>query len=161
VSSTPKVDVVPCNLFTPNAGSFGGSNDVACSGATGALATVDGRTVAWNEPSSSSAPKSSADVTYASPVAAASVTGLRVLVAYDGDDATEPLWYWYAHNVSGSWDLIGNSSFAHNWSTTQTAFPIANPASYVDAQNRITIRFTTLTSTNSAELDRMVVEVTH
>jgi hypothetical protein len=82
-------------------------------------------------------------------------------VQYLGDDRTEPLWYWYARNKNtGAYDLVGDDSWAGNWVSTAHTFTLANPADYVDAAGNLRIRFTSTSSTNSAELDQMVVRVT-
>ncbi len=85
---------------------------------------------------------------------------LRVVVSYLGDDGTEPLWSWSVRNLSGGWDVIGDSSVAANWSWRTLTFTVPSPAAHVNAAGDIDVRFTSATSTNSAELDRMVVEVT-
>jgi hypothetical protein len=63
-------------------------------------------------------------------------------------------------NLAGGWDVVGDSSAAANWSWRTLTFTIPNPAAHVTAAGDIDVRFTSATSDNSAELDRMVVEVT-
>jgi spore coat protein CotH len=152
--------VITCSslaLSPGNTGRLGGDNTTACAATNGTLATVNGRTVSW-EPHS---PPTSADAVYASPFSASNVTKIEVRVQYIGDDKTEPLWFWSARNVkTGAFDTIGDSSTAGNWVSTALVFNVQNPADYVDASGNLVIRFGSKTSTNSAELDRMVVQFT-
>ncbi|MGZ5970452.1 MAG: hypothetical protein ACXWP4_22435, partial [Polyangiales bacterium] len=141
-------------------GSLYSSSSTACSGTTPALATVNGTDVGWS--AKTSTPKSSAYATYVSPVVAGSVAGMKLDVAFLGDDKSEPAWFWYAKNVTtGAWELVGDNSWASSWSTTAHSFTVSNPAKYVAADRTVQILFTTTSSTNDAELDQMVLEVTH
>lgn len=149
--------LVYCSTTTTTSGSLqGGSSAQAC-GASGALATKNGVYVVWN--ASSTTAKT---VAYATYVLTGTPASLKVDVAFRGDDWTEPLWYWSIWNPStGAWVQIGDNAWAGNWSTTAHQFVVAGPAAYVDATGHVKIRFQTKTSTNSAEMDRMVLEVTY
>jgi peptidoglycan/xylan/chitin deacetylase (PgdA/CDA1 family) len=147
--------VLTCSSLTVTSGSVSGAS-TAC-GATGRLATQNGSSAIWNASSTSTK-----TVAYATYVLGGVPSAMKVTVAFRGDDATEPLWYWYLWNPStGAWVLVGDNSWAGNWSTTAHSFSIASPASYVDATGHVKVRFLTKTSTNSAEMDRMVVEATY
>jgi peptidoglycan/xylan/chitin deacetylase (PgdA/CDA1 family) len=149
--------LVYCSTTTTTSGSLqGGSSAQAC-GASGALATKNGVYVVWSESSTTTK-----TVAYATYVLTGTPTSLKVDVAFRGDDSTEPLWYWSIWNPStGAWVQIGDNAWAGNWSTTAHQFVVAGPAAYVDATGHVKIRFQTKTSTNSAEMDRMVLEVTY
>ncbi|MGZ3419660.1 MAG: polysaccharide deacetylase family protein [Polyangiales bacterium] len=128
----------------------------AC-GEAGGLATQDGVTARWTPVSGTA--KTTAYAQY-------NLTGtpksLEVDVSFLGDDKTEPLWYWSILNPStGGWVQFGDNSWAGNWVTTAHAFTISNPAQYVDASGHVKVRFKTNTSTNDAELDRMLLKVTY
>lgn len=158
--TAPVTSTVTCNAFTIVSGSFYGTTSSACSGTSPVLATADGRVIGWAARSTSV--KSSAYATYLAPAAAADISALRLVVRYRGDDATEPPWGWYAQNVStGAWELVGDNSRAGNWSYSNLTFEIANPARYIASDRTVRILFTTATSTNDAEIDRMVLEVVH
>ncbi len=159
-TTTPITDTVTCSAFTTTSGSFYGSVSSACSGTSPALASADGRVIGWA--ARSGTPKSSAYATYVSPVPASSMSALRLVVRYRGDDASEPPWAWYAQNIAtGAWELVGDNSWAANWSFSNHTFVIADPARYVASDRTVRIRFTTAASTNDAELDRMVLEAVH
>jgi peptidoglycan/xylan/chitin deacetylase (PgdA/CDA1 family) len=153
-------DRVTCSSLTPTSGSLYGSVSSACSGSSPALATSGGDYVGFT--GKTGTPKSSAYATYATEATPSTVSAMRLEVAFRGDDATEPLWYWYAKNVAtGAWDLVGDNAWAGNWSTTAHTFVVAEPARYVGADGKVEIRFTTTSSTNDAELEQMVLEVSH
>ncbi len=152
-SAAPTTDTVSCSAFTALSGSFYGSASSACSG-TMSLATKNNVVIGWAASATSTKP--SAYLTYTVP---AGTSALKLAVSYRGDDATEPAWYWHARNTStGAWDLIGDNSWAGNWVMTDHTFDV--PTSYI-AGGRVDIRFTTTSSTNDAELDRMVLLATH
>ena len=158
--ATPVTSTVTCSALTKVSGALYGSVTTACSGTSPSLSTANGSVVGWS--GSASATKASAYATYVSPAPAASVTAMNLVVAYRGDDKTEPSWSWYAQNAStGAWELVGDDAFAGDWVSTSHTFAVANPARYVAADGTVRILFTTTSSTNDAELDRMVVEITH
>jgi peptidoglycan/xylan/chitin deacetylase (PgdA/CDA1 family) len=145
--------VTYCASLTVTAGTVANAS-TAC-GSSGALATQNGTNARWS-PSSTST-KTTAYAQY-------NLTGvpksLEVDVSYLGDDGTEPLWYWSILDPStGAWVQIGDNSWAGNWVTTAHAFTVASPAKYADASGHVKIRFKTNTSTNDAELDRMILKV--
>jgi peptidoglycan/xylan/chitin deacetylase (PgdA/CDA1 family) len=145
-----------CTSVTLEAGALGAGASNPC-GATGALATDNNVVLEWLPRT----PKTSAYATYTLP-AGAVVQSMTVGVRFLGDDATEPLWYWYIRNQkTGVWTLLGNNSWAGNGVYTSHTFTVSSPADYVDSSGRIQVRFTTSTSTNSAELDRMTVTATY
>lgn len=158
---TAKVtDTVRCSTLTLVSGSLYGSSTSACSGTTPALATVNGTVVGWAGKTGS--PKTAAYATYVSPAVAGSVAAMQLTVSFIGDNNTEPLWYWYAKNITtGAWELVGDNSWAGNWVRTNHTFTISNPARYVAADRTVHILFTTTSSSNDAELDQMVLAVTH
>jgi peptidoglycan-N-acetylmuramic acid deacetylase len=158
--STSVTEVVTCSALTLVSGSLYGSPSTACSGTSPALATNGGTYVGFA--GKTGTPKSNAYATYATHATPASTSSMRLTVAYRGDDKTEPSWSWYAKNPStGAWELVGDNAWAANWSTSVHTFTLANPARYVAADGKVQISFTTTTSTNDAELEQMVLEVTH
>jgi peptidoglycan/xylan/chitin deacetylase (PgdA/CDA1 family) len=160
-SATVTNTILCSTIAQTSTGSFYGSSSTACSGTTPALATANSVNVGFN--GRTGTPKSGAIVTYASGVTASTVKGLTLQGVYIGDDATEPAWTWAVKNVSGTWDQIGSSTggWAKSWSSSPYTFTIPNPAQHVQADGTVQIRFTTTTSTNDAELDQMVLAVTH
>ncbi len=147
-----------CGALTVESGAIGGPGaPTACSGGPPSLASSDGNYVAWLE----RIPRTSAYATFTMPTGV-TVDSLRVDVRFLGDDATEPLWYFYARNVStGTWTLLGDNSWAGNWVWTDHSFTVPSPSAHVDALGRIQVRMTTLESNNSAELDRLRVQATY
>ncbi|MGZ3456781.1 MAG: hypothetical protein ACXVEF_44660, partial [Polyangiales bacterium] len=146
---------VYCSSLTVTTGALSGDNATACSGTTPSLKNADSLLVDWLP----ATPKTSAYATYVLPTS--KPLSLSLVVRFHGDDKTEPLWYWWAQNNSGTWDVVGDNSWAGNWVTTAHTFTLANPANYVDATGHVKIRFGTLTSTNDAELDQMILSVTY
>jgi peptidoglycan/xylan/chitin deacetylase (PgdA/CDA1 family) len=158
--TTSVTDVVSCSSLTLVSGSLYGSVSTACSGTSPALATNGGTYVGFL--GKTGTPKSSAYATYATKATPGTTSAMKLTVAYRGDDKTEPAWYWYAKNTTtGAWDLVGDNAWAGNWSTTVHTFVIADPARYVGADGKVQILFGTTSSTNDAELEQMLVEVTH
>ncbi|MGZ3454132.1 MAG: polysaccharide deacetylase family protein [Polyangiales bacterium] len=160
--SAPVTTTVLCSTIAQTStSSFYGASSTACSGTTPALATANGVIVGLNGRTGS--PKSGAIVTYASGVTASTVKGLTLKGVYIGDDATEPAWTWSVKNITGNWDPIGNSTqgWAKNWSASPFTFTIPNPTQHVQSDGTVQIQFTTTTSTNDAELDQMVLSVSH
>ena len=157
---TPVTDTLTCSSITTVSGALYGNAATACSGATPALAAIDGQFVGWSGQTGTT--KSSAYVTYVSRATASAVTAMNLDVGFRGDDKTELLWYWYVKNVNtGAWDLVGDNSWASSWTTTSHTFSVASPSRYVAADRTVQILFTTSSSTNDAELEQMTLRVTH
>jgi peptidoglycan/xylan/chitin deacetylase (PgdA/CDA1 family) len=148
---------VTCSTTTVQSGKLSGSYVSTACGTSGALAKQDGKNLVWSASSSSTK-----TVAYATYVLSGTPATMKIDVSFLGDDNTEALWYWTIWNPStGAWVSVGDNSWAGNWVTTAHQFVLTNPASYVDATGHVKVRFQTKTSTNSAEMDRMVLEVTY
>ncbi len=152
---TPQL--VTCATTTVQSGKLAGSYVSTACGTSGALAKQDGKNLVWSASSTSTK-----TVAYATYVLSGTPSTMKIDVSFLGDDNTEALWYWTIWNPStGAWVPVGDNSWAGNWVTTAHQFVIASPASYVDATGHVKVRFQTKTSTNSAEMDRMLLEVTY